>query len=70
VKMSRSLRYDVQVVADSDLPAGVQRVLVERRGDDPLLLVANSAAGTIRLIAESARVRDCRAQERPLRIVV
>lgn len=49
------VQVEVEVVADDELPPGVQRVLVERPGDEPLLLVARSAAGTIRLLGEHER---------------
>jgi alpha-galactosidase len=64
------LRYDVQVVDDGELPEGVQRVLVERPGRHPLLLVTHSAAGTVRLVAACQKAHDRRRVERPLRIVV
>jgi hypothetical protein len=40
------MRYEVQVVDSGELPAGIERVLVERECGTPLLLLAPSAAGT------------------------
>lgn len=64
------LRYDVQVVDDGELPEGVERVLVERSNQDPILLVTYSAAGTVRLVAACQKAHDRRCDERHLRIVV
>jgi len=40
------VKYEVQVVGEDELPNGVKRVIVERAGDDPLLILAESAAQT------------------------
>lgn len=40
------MKYQVQVVGKDELPAGVERVIVERRDGTPLLLLTEAAAGT------------------------
>ena len=40
------MQYDVQVVGNAELPQGVERVIVERVGLPPVLLLAESAAQT------------------------
>lgn len=42
----------MQVVGETDLPEGVERVIVERPGLPPLLLLAPSAAPAWRLMRE------------------
>lgn len=49
----------VEVVEDDDLPEGVDRVLVERPGREPILLVKRCVSGTLRLLG--ARERHLRA---------
>lgn len=49
------IQLQVEVVEDDDLPTGVDRVLVERSCGEPLLLVARSAAGTLRLLGMRER---------------
>lgn len=40
------MNYRVEVVKDSELPEGIVRVIVERRGKCPLLILAESVAGS------------------------
>lgn len=40
------MNYEVQVVADDELPEGVSRVIVEREGAPPLLLLCGEPART------------------------
>lgn len=40
------MKYGVEVVKNSELPQGIERVIVERPGTYPLLLLTESAAGT------------------------
>lgn len=44
------MKYEVQVVSEHELPQGIKRVIVERAGDDPLLILAESVAGTWAMI--------------------
>lgn len=44
------MKYAVQVVDNSELPAGIERVIVERAGQAPLLILAESAARTWRFL--------------------
>jgi len=46
------VKYDVVVVGDEELPAGVKRLIVERVGGGELLLLAESAAGTWAFLQE------------------
>lgn len=33
------MKYQIEVVRNDELPTGVRRVLIERSGDDPLMLI-------------------------------
>jgi hypothetical protein len=44
--------YRVLIVNDHALPTDVKRVMVEKRGRDPLLVLAESAAGNWRFLQE------------------
>ena len=46
------MKYDVQVVEDHELPQGIKRVIVERTGDDPLLILARSIAANWQFIQD------------------
>lgn len=64
------MNYGVQVVADDELPAGIKRVIVERSGgQQPLLLLAESVAGTWAFIQEWETAQRVPAQVFELRAV-
>lgn len=64
------MNYGVQVVADDELPAGIKRVIVERTGGlQPLLILAESVAGTWRFLQEWETLQREPAQVFELRVV-
>lgn len=50
------MNYRVMIVPDHALPADVKRVMVERSEDPPLLVIADSVAGTCRFVQEWEQV--------------
>jgi hypothetical protein len=50
--------YRVKIVPDHALPPSVERVMVEKRGESPLLLVVESAAGNWRFLQEWEQLYD------------
>lgn len=61
--------YRVKIVSDHALPPTVKRVIVEKRGQDPLLVVAESAAVNWEFLQEWERRYRGLAEARCLRAV-
>lgn len=60
------MKYAVHVVADHELPEGIERIIVERPDRTPLLLLAESAARTWRFICEWEASQDTEWSAEPL----
>lgn len=51
-KLARGMRYEIQIVRDDELPQGVNKVVVERDGEPPLMLINGEPARVWRFMRE------------------